>query len=304
MCLNPTTPIKLGHTPPIVLRFWSGLYSAVPKINIPGTQFDIFFAVLSALFLTTVRILFANLYTSVLEWDGENIRTKNVASYSVSIVHSLVLCVGLWSVLKDQPYAPMAKMNIAPKYWQDASTALMQFCTGYMVYDFMFIMIERDWVPKPEDYAFLAHHVVTALYMSQTRALGYGHISAMGLMFTGEVTNPSQSFHSITRYAIQMVSSDSLWHAVHPYAEILHAAMYGFVRSVVGPLQILHISCLLIFTKQGRSIPFRISIPWMIMTWGIIIGSIPWTLEGIEMVKDGLTVKYHKDYDYGPGFEL
>ena len=51
-------------------------------------------------------------------------------------------------------------------------------------------------------------------------------------------------------------------------------------------------------------IPKYISIPWVVMIWGIILGSIPWTMEALDKVKDGLQVKYHKGYDYGPGFEL
>ena len=302
MCQN--TSLKVRETSSSIIKAWSTLYNFTPKLYLPGTKFDVLFAGLSALILTVFRIFFINLYTSVLEWDGSNIRTKSVSAYSVSIVHSLMLCFGLWPILRDQRYSPLAKMNVAPKYWQDASTALMQFCTGYMIYDFTFMLKESGWIPKTEDYAFLAHHVVTTLYMSQTRVLGYGHVSAMGLMFTGEITNPLQSFHSISRYAIQMAPSHSLWHVVHPYAELLHAVLYGFVRAVIGPLQISHISYLLIFTKQGKSIPFLVSIPWIIMIWGIILGSIPWTLEAVGMAMDGLTVKYHKDYDYGPGFEL
>ena len=140
--------------------------------------------------------------------------------------------------------------------------------------------------------------------MSQTRVLGAGHISAMGLMFTGEFTNPMQNSHAITRFAIQMAGDDSFWHAIHPYVEYIYAVCYFFFRSVVGPLQIIHISYDLL-TKEGRKhIPLYIGIVWIIMIWGIILGSMPWTLESFEMVKDGLEVKYHASYEYGPRYEF
>ena len=40
------------------------------------------------------------------------------------------------------------------------------------------------------------------------------------------------------------------------------------------------------------------------MCWGVLIGSIPWIKEGVEMLSDGLVLKYHKDYDYGDAYEL
>ena len=36
---------------PFLMKFWGGLYNAAPKIYIPGTEFDIGFILLSALFL-------------------------------------------------------------------------------------------------------------------------------------------------------------------------------------------------------------------------------------------------------------
>ena len=140
--------------------------------------------------------------------------------------------------------------------------------------------------------------------MSQTRALGAGHISAMSLVFTGEFTNHMQNSRAITRFAIQMAGDDSFLHRIHPYVEFIYAVCYFFFRSVVGPLQIIHISYDLL-TKEGRKhIPLYIGIVWIIMIWGIILGSMPWTLESFEMVKDGLEVKYHASYEYGPRYEF
>jgi hypothetical protein len=74
----------------------------------------------------------------------------------------------------------------------------------------------------------------------------------------------------------------------------------------VGPLQIIHIAYDLILTKEGRkNVAIYNSIVWVVMLSAIIIGSIPWTMECAEMVKDGIhVVKYNQTYDHGPRFEL
>eukprot|EP00553_Chaetoceros_curvisetus_P003665 CAMPEP_0204635038 /NCGR_PEP_ID=MMETSP0717-20131115/30627_1 /ASSEMBLY_ACC=CAM_ASM_000666 /TAXON_ID=230516 /ORGANISM="Chaetoceros curvisetus" /LENGTH=166 /DNA_ID=CAMNT_0051653657 /DNA_START=1 /DNA_END=501 /DNA_ORIENTATION=+ len=162
----------------------------------------------------------------------------------------------------------------------------------------------KNWTIVPDDIPFLGHHVVTTLYMSQVRVLEAGHISAMTLMWSGEFSNPLQNGHVITRFAIQMTEDGTLWHIVHPFLELMFAIVYFVFRALLGPVQIAHITYDLL-TREGRkNIPLYISIGWIIMIWGILIGSIPWTKECYEMALDGLEVKYHKDYDYGPGYEL
>ena len=294
-----------GSSSPILL-FWSNLHRRAPKLHIPGTNFDIGFTLCSAAFLTCIRFLMAQVFLHLAHFDPENVRTTLCTAYSVSIVHSIILCIGLAVVLYHQPYNLLAKLKDSSPDLQEATHALLEFCTGYMVYDFIFMLYESNWVPNPDDYAFLGHHFVTTLYMSQCKVLGVGHISAMSLMLSGEITNPVQSYHAISRYAIQMVSdTTSLWHTLHPCAEWIYALAYFIVRAFIGPCQNIHITYVYLLSSEGRrSIPKYITIPWVIMIWSIILGSIPWTMEALAMVKDGLHVKYHKGYDYGPGFEL
>ena len=140
--------------------------------------------------------------------------------------------------------------------------------------------------------------------MNSARLVGAGHISALTLMWSGEFTNPLQNVHSISRFAIQMVGDESLWHFFHPYIELVFAAFYFFFRALLAPPQIAHLSYDLL-TKEGRkNVPWYVSIFWIPLCSGIIIGSIPWTLEALDMVKDGLVVKYDKSFDYGPRYEL
>eukprot|EP00565_Helicotheca_tamesis_P008295 CAMPEP_0185738174 /NCGR_PEP_ID=MMETSP1171-20130828/32212_1 /TAXON_ID=374046 /ORGANISM="Helicotheca tamensis, Strain CCMP826" /LENGTH=74 /DNA_ID=CAMNT_0028409303 /DNA_START=1 /DNA_END=222 /DNA_ORIENTATION=+ len=74
-------------------------------------------------------------------------------------------------------------MKSHPQWWQDATTALLQFCTGYMLYDSINFFIIGRWVPgvgpvlEPSDYSFLGHHVATSFYMMSSLYIGAGHMS-------------------------------------------------------------------------------------------------------------------------------
>mmetsp|Transcript_41206 Transcript_41206/g.80642 ORF Transcript_41206/g.80642 Transcript_41206/m.80642 type:complete len:128 (+) Transcript_41206:1-384(+) len=127
----------------------------------------------------------------------------------------------------------------------------------------------------------------------------------MSLIFTGEITNPFQNSLLVSRYAIQMEPIGSFIHDLHPFIEICYALAYFPVRAFVGPLQIVHITYDLLFTRQGRdNIPIYVSVFCVCIIWGIILGSIPWVTESLDMIKDGLEVKYNQTSDYGPRYEL
>lgn len=284
--------------------FWSNLYKRAPKIYVPFTNFDIGFSIISWCLICLLRLLNEYIFVNILEFDPTTYKTIESASAMTSLTHAIVLCTGLWSVLTSQPYVPSARLDSAPEEYQMAVTALLQLCTGYMFYDGTFMCRSNGWSIHPEDVAFFGHHLVTIMYMSQCRVLGYGHISAMGLMFTGELTNPFQNGHLITKFGIQLASSGSFFHTIHPYVEYIFAITYFIVRAFVGPTQIAHITYHFLFTKQGRTVPFIVSIFWILMIWGIILGSIPWTKECLTMIQDGLKVKYDESWDYGPRYEL
>jgi hypothetical protein len=285
---------------------WNDLYNSAPKLYIPYTKFDIGFSVISCAVVCTLRLIYEYFYIHILNFDPNTYKTIESAAACASITHAILLCTGLWAALASQPYVPSEKIDKAPKEYQNAVTALLQLCTGYMFYDAIFMFRSNNWSLHPDDTAFLAHHVVTTLYMTQTRILGAGHISAMGLMFTGEVTNPAQNSHLITKFGIQLTTNEhSLFHALHPYTELMFGILYFIFRAFVGPTQIMHITYDLLFTKKGRdNVSLKVSLIWVVMIWGIILGSYPWTMEALEMVGDGLNVKYGQSWDYGPRYEL
>ncbi len=114
-----------------LLLFWSNLHRQAPKLNIPGTNFNIGFTLCSDAFLSCIRLLMSQVFLHVLQWDPDNIRTGISTAYSVSIIHSIILCAGLSVVLYHQPYYLLAKLKDAPLDLQEATVALLEFCTGY-----------------------------------------------------------------------------------------------------------------------------------------------------------------------------
>lgn len=108
------------------------------------------------------------------------------AASVAGVVHSSLLCPGLIAAFWSHSYNPSEHMSKAPhRWWQQSVDALLQFCTGYMIYDAIFIVMMRtdlslSWVPafEPDDYLFLMHHMMTATYMTQARIYQAGHMSA------------------------------------------------------------------------------------------------------------------------------
>jgi hypothetical protein len=108
--------------------------------------------------------------------SSENYPTTLESSGSAaSIVHSSLLCPGLIVAFLSyhHKYSPSAKLfntnDTNVNYWrQEFVDALLQFCTGYMIYDFLFIILLRldpttSMIPnfRPDDYLFMGHHIAT-----------------------------------------------------------------------------------------------------------------------------------------------
>ena len=285
-----------------IVNFWAKLYNAAPKIYFPGTKFDIGFTILSAIFMLCVRLSAQHFWTTILGYDIANPMIPEIIVFTSSAVHSCILVPSLWYVLLDQPYIPSAPIANAPQYYKDASIALLSLCSGYMFYDFMFILIDHDFNVPSSEYPFIGHHFATFFYMNGVRIMGSGHISAMTLMWSGEWTNPIHNLHSASKYLITMAPDDSLWHVVTPYIEFIFAFFYFIFRGFIGPAQIVHIAYDM-WTKEGRkNVPLKVSVFLIPLCSGVIIGSIPWTIEAYEMMMDGLELKYHRNWDYGPKY--
>jgi len=250
-----------------------------------------------------VKCVFDYIYFELLGWTDIN-RTRFCSACSTSAVHSTILCQLLWNCLKVPPHHPSTKMSSHPQAIQDDVVALLQLCTGYMIYDYLGMIMYNNWTLSPEDVVIFLHHLNTVIYMSSTRVLAAGHISTMTLMFWGEITNPIHNTFNVTRFAIQMAPLGSWWHSIHPFVEFSYSISYAFVRTVMGPYHAIKITYDFWFTEQGRqNIPMLIRVFWCILMWGILIGSIPWIQEAFEMMSDGFKIKYDKNFDHGSKYE-
>lgn len=290
------------------MPFFSGLirkvYLALPR----SKSFDVSMSVASLMFFQVVRFMSDSLFTVGLEWEETHLFTRECASFVPPIVMAFILLLCLGELLWAVKYVPTSKMKDAPFWWQQCTIACLEFCTGYMLYDSIYVCWDAAKYGESlgmGQIMFLGHHLTCALYMTSVRYLGAGQLSAMMLMFQGEFTNPVQSTYSIVRYAIHMEPQRQLWQTLLPYCELFFACLYAVFRTFVGPFTMVHITYHLYFTKQGRdNVPISFAIAWTFLGWAVLIGSYGWTVEAIEMALDGWTVKYNSSYDYGPAYKV
>mmetsp|Transcript_3124 Transcript_3124/g.6780 ORF Transcript_3124/g.6780 Transcript_3124/m.6780 type:complete len:314 (+) Transcript_3124:110-1051(+) len=298
--------VKDSKPPPMPksLRPFVGLYHCVPRCHIPGTDLDVAFTVASFVTLSVIRIILFQVL-QYWGWPAYSKMTTDAAASLTSIVHSLVLVYGTFACLITHPkYVPSAKLSAAPVWWQDAATALLEMCTGYMIFDALWLILDCHMLGlelSEFEMLVLGHHLVTSLYMLSARIVGAGHLSAMILMFCGEISNPLMNGLFVTRFAIKLSCCNG------PYIQLLHtilepayALVYVYFRLILGPLCSAHLTYDLLILPHGRqNVPLLLSLVWVVMVWAVIVGSVPFIKEAIEMLSDGLALKYHEDYDYG-----
>jgi len=283
-------------TLPLLLRPWIHLYRKTPKLIIPGTKIDIAFTLASALVLTCIDYGSALFLTTLGGWPAQSKHTRAAAGSVATIFHSTSLVLGLGAALSTQKYDPSGHMDDHPDWWVAGAHALIQFCTGYMIYDSAVQFIADRWqkgvgpVLSAADYMFLGHHAATSFYMVSARLCEAGHMSAMILMFTGEFTAPIMNVLRISRTAgNEDVSSYSilgrrLLQIIYPYVEYLYALLYATFRIIIGPICAAHLTYDILLTKKGRkNVPVGLSVVWLVMVWGVLLGSIPW-------IKGALTI--------------
>ena len=130
------------------------------------------------------------------------------------------------------------------------------------------------------------HTQATGFYMTSSRVIGAGHISALICMLLGEATNPVHNSFMISELAKTLDDYNGEASFLVFAIEITFCVLYVFFRVVLGPIGMLHITYDLLFTKKGRqNIPIALKIVWLIMIWGVVFGSIPWIQDCIETLK-------------------
>lgn len=206
--------------------------------------------------------------------------------------HSVPLCIGLIVAFSTQKYSPIAKFDEAPTWWREFADALLQFCTGYMVYDSLVNSCWLRWDGErfqlsDDDYLFLAHHFMTSFYMTSTRIIQAGHMSAMICMLLGELTNPFMNFYMIggLNTALNCCMSQSL-EKLYATNEIVFAVLYNIFRVILAPVFLIPVTYQLVLTKKGReTIPLPLALFWSLMIYGVMFGSASWIVKchGIYM---------------------
>jgi hypothetical protein len=244
--------------------------------------------VASAMFLTSIRFLAEYMLVTTFGWPEGDTLTKEAAASCGSICHSTLLCIGLIVAFQTQPrFDPAARMDEFPQWWQRFADALLQFCTGYMVYDalinIMFLRWDRQqpWalpVLNEDDKLFLVHHIMTSTYMTSSRVIGAGHISAMICMLLGELTNPLHNLFLMGEVAMKLECCNGpLARKSHAIISVAFAAMYSLFRAILAPPTFAVVSYCLILTTRGRNnIPIVINLLWNLMIWAVVFGSFSW----------------------------
>jgi hypothetical protein len=271
---HDSTDRQIPKNAPRLLKIWFSVSESLPKIQLLGLDVNLTLATI--LFLTCLRQVFIGILIHLFAWPADSIRVVEAASSFVACFHSVNLVPALVLLFTQQPYQPSSKLSNAPLWWQTCVSALLQFCTGYMIYDGVLnILVHRQFQLSASDYLFLGHHVATALYMTSCRVLQQGHQTAMMCMLLGESTNPLHNLWYVSGFAkdagvcCHSTVSILLTRAI----EGLFCVAYCFMRAIVGPIVCLHMT---VDLWWKRTIPIAIVIIWTLLIWAVIVGSKPW----------------------------
>ena len=275
-------------------------------------KMDFTFTLSSFLFLTVVRLVIFQVLIA-FGWPVRSKMTTDAASSLTSILHSTMLCswlIVMFAKLGFRNYIPSCKLSSHDKDFQQAANACLEFCTGYMFFDAFFLIkdsYQLGIMPLTDfEMLVLGHHVFTSFYMISCRVVEAGHLSAMILMLTGEISNPLMNGMFVTRFAIQLecCRSENMI-LLHTFLEHAFAVVYVIFRIFIGPICAIHLVWDILFSSSGRqNIPTPLSVIWVLMILVVIVGSGPFVMEAVDMLRDGFELKFTPDYDYGERFRI
>lgn len=284
---------------PFLLKPWIFLYNRISsaiQIKLPFTNTNITFTIVVSFWFVLVK-LFIKTFVIPPYFPADSDITHQIIINLTSITHAILLCVPLGTLLLTQPFVPSAPMKQAPQWWQCTAHAMLEFCTGYMLYDglynSLYLKLKTFGYMDTGDYCFLGHHLATSYYMTSTRMNGAGHLSAMIIMFFGEITNPFQNGRKVMDYILFHAelqeccsNSELIRDTLYPLFDFTYALMYAVIRVGLNPYLNIRITYDFLCTKEGRqrmSIPLSLSL--LLMLWGVTFGTIPWCLESVNIVQ-------------------
>mmetsp|Transcript_34165 Transcript_34165/g.80430 ORF Transcript_34165/g.80430 Transcript_34165/m.80430 type:complete len:306 (-) Transcript_34165:200-1117(-) len=283
---------------PAVANAFVTLYNALPTVFVPFTNLNISFSLLSAVVLMIVRLLSEFIMVQLFGWPKGSSFTAAAASSCPSIFHSLILCPGLIVAFWTQKYDVAARIRDQAKpnaWWPDLADALLQFCTGYMIYDTFFSYAYMRWdseagavVPKDDEIIFIGHHFATSFYMISARVIGTGYMSAMICMLLGEITNPMHNLYFIGEAAMKVdCCNGPLAQSLHKINTLVLGVSYFSFRAIIAPPFFAGVTYVLLFTKRGRdNVPLALNLFWNFLIWGVCFGSTSWIIKSYNIVVD------------------
>lgn len=285
---------------PVVAKAYLAVYHGLPAAKVPFLDLDVAFTLLSATFLATVRFTSELVLSKQFGWPAGHSNTGEAAAGCTSICHSVILCVGLVVAFANQKYDVVAKLHTQndPSWWPDFADAILQLCTGYMVYDTLigvlwlrFDATTASFAFTPDDYLFLMHHAMTTFYMTSARVLGAGYMSAFICMLLGEMTNPLQNAWLIGKQAMELdCCNGPAMETFNETAKLAFAVAYFAVRMIIAPVYFANCTYHLLLTKKGReNIPLPLSIFWSMLIWGVEFGSVGWIANCYHILVDFAT---------------
>lgn len=292
---------------PLLAKIWTDIYNMVPKVYFPRSDIDISFCLITIPVLYLARNAIENILINVFDWpdaasdeQGGMDKTKEAVGALTAMVHSTTLVPALYTALfQCVKYCPSERLKCsqvrAPQYYIDLVSALLQFCTGYMIYDCIFGVLLLRWDDetnqfnlKSQDKLYLAHHVTTVFYMTSTRIVNAGHQSAMMCMFLGEFTNPVFNTYGILQVSntLKCCSGGLFSYYCNQFINVAFPTLFILFRAVLAPIFCTHMAYDLLLTKKANiNIPIALRILWVIMQWGVILGSIPWVTGCWDILK-------------------
>lgn len=269
-----------GHIPALC-QFWRSLERSLPRFPMSGLHFGL--TIVTFVVLTVLRYVTEYTLIYAFGWPMDAMETK-LASGSITgaFFHSSNLVPVLYLLFSSPAiqYHPSAKMSDSPVWWQETAHAMLQFCTGYMLYDGLIniLLLKSDKGYDADDFMFLGHHIATAVYMTMTRIYNAGHQSAMMCMFLGELTNPLHNVLFVTEFARDLGDCcyGPMMKLVHDVDLVVFSAVYVLVRAILAPTVLGTHMCFDLIFRGRPQLPVVAIILMCLMIWGVILGSIPW----------------------------
>ena len=275
---NNDKAMETGNIP-AVCQFWRNLYLSLPHIELFGL--DIQLTLATAVALTILRYVVEYALIFVWGWPLDHMTTKWAAGSLVAIFHSMNLIPGLLGCFASHPYAPSEKFEEATLWWQQTVHALLQFCTGYMIYDSVvnYIFVKSGHGLDAADLMFLGHHFATSFYMTTARFYKAGHMSAMMCMLLGESTNPFHNGYYVAEAALSLDCCNGPWMQQFMYVNtFVFCSTYVLMRTIIAPVFCLHMTYDL-WTKGRKNLPWWLILIWSLLIWAVVFGSYPWIVD-------------------------